>query len=64
MRHQERMARTPARSYILRVWDESSGPGLRGEVESIGTGERRFFPNSWALLDILNEWRFQDERPA
>lgn len=50
--------RAPAMSFIVRVWnDDDSVPRLRGEIEHVGTGERRFFPNYWALLTLIESWR-------
>jgi len=59
----EATVRAPAMSFIVRLWDDSeSVPSMRGEVEHIGTGERRFFVNYWSLLNLLEEWR-QDLTP-
>lgn len=52
------MTRAPAVSFIVRVWnDEESAPAVRGEVENVGTGERRFFLDYGALLGLIDGWR-------
>ena len=52
--------RAPAMSFIVRVWSdhEENEPRLRGEVEHIGTGEKRPFLDEWSLLSLI------DPRPA
>ena len=53
----EKAIRTPATSFILRIWPgDSSGPGMRGEIEHIRTGEKRFFQDHWSLLNLLETW--------
>jgi hypothetical protein len=53
----EKTVRTPAKSFILRLWS-TEGPGLemRGEIEHIRTGEKRFFQDHWSLLHLLETW--------
>lgn len=54
--------RAPATSFIVRVWNEEGSEGqLRGEIEHVGTGEKRFFPNYAALLTLIESWRREDE---
>ncbi len=44
-------------SFILRIWPgDDSGPGMRGEIEHIRTGEKRFFQDHWSLLHLLETW--------
>lgn len=58
MRQQQAKVRTPTTSFIVRVWaDEGEGPQARGEIEHIGTGERRLFLNYAALLSLIENWR-------
>jgi hypothetical protein len=53
----EKSIRTPAMSFILRIWPgDDSGPGMRGEIEHIRTGEKRFFQDHWSLLHLLETW--------
>jgi hypothetical protein len=50
--------RYPARSFIVRVWGEdSASPQLRGEVESVATGEKRLFLDAWSLLRLIETWQ-------
>jgi len=51
--------RAPAMSFIVRVWtdEEENEPQLRGEVEHIGTGEKRLFLDEWSLLNLIECWR-------
>jgi hypothetical protein len=54
----ESEVRVPAMSFIVRVWrDEESAPTMRGEVEHVGTGEKRLFLDHWSLLNLLDTWR-------
>ena len=54
--------RTPATSFIVRVWaNEGDGPRMRGEIEHLGTGERRYFDSYWSLLDQIENWRAKVE---
>jgi hypothetical protein len=32
-------------------------PQMRGEIEHLGTGEKRFFPNHTSLLTLIEMWR-------
>jgi hypothetical protein len=51
--------RAPATSFIVRVWaqdDDDQTKDMRGEVEHIGTGEKRLFLNAWSLLTLLEGW--------
>lgn len=53
----EKAVRAPAMSFIVRVWrDGESGPAMRGEIEHVGTGEKRFFLDYWSLLSLLETW--------
>lgn len=50
--------RAPAMSFIVRVWQDDDGvPAMRGEIEHVGTGEKRFFLDYWSLLNLLDGWR-------
>ncbi len=50
--------RAPTTSFIVRVWqDDGSGSELRGEVEHIGTGEKRLFLDAASLLSLIEAWR-------
>lgn len=54
----EGTVRTPAMSFIVRVWRDTDGmPTMRGEIEYVGTGEKRFFLDYWSLLNLLETWR-------
>lgn len=45
-------------SFIVRLWTDDEGmPEVRGEVEHVGTGEKRFFVDYAALLRLLDTWR-------
>jgi hypothetical protein len=51
-------------SFIVRVWRDSDDvPVMRGEVENVGTGEKRAFIDYWSLLKLLDSWR-QDSEPV
>lgn len=57
-----KMTRAPARSFIVRVWnDDESTPAVRGEVENVYTGEKRFFLDYGALLTVIDSWRSEIE---
>jgi hypothetical protein len=61
---QETSVRRPARSFILRLWPgDDPEASMRGEIELIATGEKRFFQDPWALLHLLETWA-HDTRPA
>lgn len=52
------MIRAPATSFIVRVWNEDEGTlQVRGEIEHVGTGEKRFFPDYSALTSLIESWR-------
>jgi hypothetical protein len=53
----DRAVRTPAMSFIVRVWTDHDDRQMRGEIEHLGTGEKRFFPNHLSLLNLLETWR-------
>lgn len=54
--------RAPATSFIIRVWtDDGSEPQMRGEIEHVGTGEKRFFLNYWSMLKLIETWRHDFE---
>jgi hypothetical protein len=45
-------------SFIVRVWqDDDAVPAMRGEIEHLGTGEKRLFLDHWSLLNLLDSWR-------
>lgn len=53
----EKSIRTPAKSFILRLWSGGDGEReMRGEIEYIRTGEKRFFQDHWGLLHLLETW--------
>lgn len=59
------MTRKPAMSFIVRMWsDEESASAVRGEVEYIGTGEKRLFLDYSSLLTLLDGWRRELEPSA
>jgi hypothetical protein len=35
---------------------------MRGEIEHVGTGEKRAFLDYWTLLKLLDTWR-EDQNP-
>jgi hypothetical protein len=50
--------RAPAMSFILRLWPDSDGESaMRGEIENVGTGEKRAFLDYRSLLKLLDSWR-------
>jgi hypothetical protein len=52
-----RMTRAPAMSFIVRVWkDGESTPQVRGEVENVGTGEKRLFLDYSSLQSLIETW--------
>jgi len=56
--------RSPAMSFIVRVWrDGDDAPSMRGEIEHVGTGEKRAFLDYWSLLKLLDSWH-QDIDPV
>ena len=59
------MTRAPATSFIVRVWSDDEGsPGVRGEVELVGTGERRLFLDYASLTRLIEAWRRDISVPA
>ena len=61
----DRAVRAPATSFIVRVWtDQGNEPQMRGEIEHLGTGEKRFFPNHVSLLNLLDTWRQEPSEKA
>jgi hypothetical protein len=55
---QNTRVRAPVISFIVRVWpDDEHEPQMRGEVEHVGTGERRLFVNEWSLVSLIDSWR-------
>lgn len=59
-----KMTRAPALSFIVRVWnDDESTPAVRGEIENVGTGEKRFFLDYGSLLSLIDHWR-RDLEPS
>lgn len=57
-------ARAPAMSFILRLWPDADGEAtMRGEIENVGTGEKRAFLDYWALLKLLETWRDDPNGP-
>lgn len=56
--------RAPAKSFILRLWPDGEGESsMRGEIENVGTGEKRAFLDYWSLLKLLDTWR-EDTSPT
>jgi len=56
--NKERAIRRPTMSFIVRLWpSEDDGPGMRGEVEHIATGERRMFADHRSLMTLLESWQ-------
>ena len=52
------MTRGPSLSFIVRVYTSEEGQGeMRGEIEHIGTGEKRLFLDEGALLHLIDGWR-------
>jgi hypothetical protein len=52
------MTRAPAVSFIVRVYtSDESQREIRGEIEHIGTGEKRLFLDKGALLNLIDGWR-------
>ncbi|HZU13263.1 MAG TPA: hypothetical protein VFB58_10530 [Chloroflexota bacterium] len=50
--------RGEAMSFIVRLWRDAAGrPTAQGEVEHIGTGERRLFLDHAGLIDLLENWQ-------
>ncbi len=53
----EKAVRTPAKSFILRLWpNEDPDLEMRGEIEHLNTGEKRFFQDRGGLLRLLQTW--------
>jgi hypothetical protein len=51
------VTRAPAMSFIVRVWkDAESTPQVRGEVENVGTGEKRLFLDYSSLQNLIETW--------
>jgi hypothetical protein len=45
-------------SFILRLWPDDEGEAtMRGEIEHVGTGEKRAFLDYWSLMQLLDSWR-------
>lgn len=58
------MARGPALSFIVRVYTNEEGQReIRGEIEHIGTGEKRLFLDKRKLLSLIDGWR-EELHPA
>jgi len=58
------MTRAPSVSFIVRVYTGEDGQSeIRGEIEHIGTGEKRLFLDHGALLSLIDGWR-QELRAA
>jgi hypothetical protein len=50
--------RAPTLSVVVRLWSaDGTGLLLRGEVEHVRTGERRFFDTYRMLLAVIEQWR-------
>jgi hypothetical protein len=50
--------RAPAMSFILRLWPDVDGElTMRGEIEHVGTGEKRAFLDYSALVQLLDAWK-------
>lgn len=58
------MVRSPATSFIVRLWKDTDDAQLRGEVEHIGSGEKRFFADAWTLLSLIEAWQRDLARDA
>lgn len=55
---EEPAVRAPAMSFIVRIWENDGRDGeMRGEIEHVATGEKRFFPDYWSLLNLIEGWR-------
>lgn len=55
---QQRKVRTPATTFIVRVWtDDDDDSTMRGEIEHIGSGERKFFDSYGTLFEQIETWR-------
>ena len=60
----EKAIRSPSMSFILRLWpNDGSEAGMRGEVEHLRTGEKRFFQDHYGLLRLLETWT-DDRQPV
>jgi hypothetical protein len=58
------MTRAPALSFIVRVYTGEDGQReIRGEIEHIGTGEKRLFLDKGTLLNLIDGWR-DESRPS
>ena len=58
--------RAPTLSVVVRLWSaDRTAPRLRGEVEHVRTGERRFFDTYGLLVDVIEQWRLDgaDDTP-
>jgi hypothetical protein len=50
--------RAPTLSVIVRLWStDGTALRLRGEIEHVRTGERRFFDTYGLLVDVIEQWR-------
>jgi hypothetical protein len=54
---QQAAVRTPIVSFIIRVREAEADSGMCGEVEHLGTGERRVFRDAASLTQLIEEWR-------
>lgn len=54
---QQLETRAAAVSFIIRMRDMGSSADMRGEVEHLGTGERRIFRDATSLIQLLEDWR-------
>jgi hypothetical protein len=60
----EKSIRKPAMSFVLRLWpNEVPGAEIRGEIENIRSGEKRFFRDNRGLVHLLETWA-NDRQPA
>lgn len=58
------MTRIPATSFIVRVWSDTDGQAsVRGEIENVGTGEKRPFADYSSMLSVIESWR-EDLQPT
>ena len=56
--------RAPTLSVVVRLWSaDGTGLLLRGEVEHVRTGERRFFDTYGLLVDVIEQWRLAGRSP-
>lgn len=58
----DRAVRGETISFIVRLWRDAAGRAtVQGEVEHIGTGERRLFLDHHDLISLLESWQRDPE---